>query len=159
MKDAGKTTRAALTLRDTITPTPPSTKELKNVRAALVAANSRIGELEKAATTSSHHDLAGPIQPDLENVRAALVVANVRIGEWEKAATASSHHHHLPCPIRPELEKKRASAGSGECEDLPVGDGCATVFPSSAISYTTRAGECFCSRGECEEWRIREKSG
>lgn len=159
MKDAGKTTRAALTLRDTITPTPPSTKEPKNVRAALVAANLRTGELEKAATASSHH-LAGHIKPDLENVRAALVVANVRNGEWEKAATASSHHHHLPCPIRPELEKKRASAGSGECEDLPVGDSCATVFPSSAISYTTRAGECFRSagHGECEEWRIREKS-
>lgn len=74
-----------------------------------MAANSRIGELEKAATASSHYDLAGPIQADLENVRAALVVANVRIGEWEKAATASSSHHHLPCPIRPELEKKRAS--------------------------------------------------
>ena len=108
MKDAGKTTRAALTLCDAITPTPPSTKELKNVRAALVSANSRIGELEKAATASSHNHLAGPIKPELENVRAALIAANLRIGELEKAATASSHHH-LPCTIRPELEKKRAA--------------------------------------------------
>lgn len=62
-----------------ITPTPPSTKELTNVRAALVSANLRIGGLEKAAIASSRHHLAGPTQPELEKKRAALVAANVRI--------------------------------------------------------------------------------
>lgn len=104
MKDGGKTTRAAPTLRDTITPTPPSTK---NVRAALVAANVRIEELEKAATAPSHHHLPCPILPELEKKRTALVAANVRICQLETAAPQSSHH--MPCPIEPELESVRTA--------------------------------------------------
>lgn len=102
-----------------ITPTPPSTKELTNVRAALVSANLRIGGLEKAAIASSHHHLAGPIQPELEKKRAALVAANVRICQLETAAPQSSHQ--MPRPIKPELENVRAAlvaanARNGELE-------------------------------------------
>lgn len=104
MKDASKKKRGAVNLRNTLTPTPPSTKELKNVRAELVEANLEVDGLEKAATASSHHHLPCPIQPELESVRAALEKANARIGESEEKVA-----EELTPPSAKEVENPRAA--------------------------------------------------
>lgn len=105
MRDAGKTTKATITPVVSSLGDITTSKELKNVRAGLVAANLGISQSMKAAAASSDHHLPCPFEPKLKNVRAALVAAIKKIDKLETARPASSRH--LPYPIVPELKKKR----------------------------------------------------
>lgn len=105
MRDGGKTTKATITPVVSSLGDITTSKELKNVRAGLVAADLRISQSMKAATASSDHHLPCPLEPELKNVRAALVAAIKKIDKLETARQASSQH--LPYPIVSELKKKR----------------------------------------------------